>query len=144
MIPVWCKGQEAQNTNIVLKARKMECEGNQRCHIGAADNPSLPGSYTTQKGKLLHMARRSEVLSSVGVKQLTQRNIPEDYLRQRHHKHLKSNMVNSFRGAQCRHLQGLEPKDDSVKILFMKNNWHLSWKSYETHTYNKWVRFRVA
>ena len=44
------------------KTRKMECEGNQRCHIGAADNPSLPESYATQKGKLLHMAHRREVM----------------------------------------------------------------------------------
>jgi hypothetical protein len=50
-----------------------------RCHIGAADNPSLPGSYASQNGKLLHMARWSEMISSVGVKQLTQRNIPEDF-----------------------------------------------------------------
>jgi len=72
----------------------MECEGNQRCQIGAADNPSLQGSYATQNGKRLHMARRSEVLASGVVKQLIQCNIPEDYLHQRHRKHLKSNMVN--------------------------------------------------
>jgi len=118
-----------------------------RCHIGAADNPSLPGSYASQNGKLLHMARWSEMISSVGVKQLTQRNIPEDYLHQRHRKHLKSRMVNSqrrFGGAHCRHIQDLEPKVESVKTLSVKNNWHLSRESYETQKYSKWVRFRVA
>ena len=72
------------------------------------------------------------MLSSVGVKQLTQRNIPEDYLHQCHRKYLKSNMVNSqrrFGGAHYRHLQDLQPKVESVKMMFMKNNWHLSRES---------------